>query len=71
MLYEYDNVPVTETDEGVGLSLPDGSSVEVPHATIRRSALLQETLTSVYMGETRPLIFRGAFCRTGCRALTA
>ena len=52
MLYEYDNVPVTETDEGVGLSLPDGSSVEVPdgssvavpQAAVCRSAVLQNAL---------------------------
>ena len=44
MQHEYDQFSVTEMDEGVLLRLPDGSSVEVPQDTIRRSIMLQEAI---------------------------
>ena len=44
MSHEYDNIPVTEREEDVVLCLPDGSSVQVPQATVRRSATLQEAI---------------------------
>ena len=42
MRRKFDNITVVERDEGIVFCLPDGSSVEVPQATIRRSAVLQE-----------------------------
>ena len=39
-----DNFSVSDRDEVVVLSLPDGSSVRVPKDTVRRSALLQEAI---------------------------
>ena len=46
MVLEYDRIAVAERDglDGIVLRLPDGSSVDVPQATIRRSAVLQEAL---------------------------
>ena len=44
MMDDYDIISVTEKDEGVVLWLPDGSSVDVPAATIRRSSVLQEAI---------------------------
>lgn len=46
MEFAYDEFTVTESDDGVALWLPDGSSVGVPQApaTIGRSAVLQEAL---------------------------
>ena len=44
MAHQYDTFTVTKKDDGVVLRLPDGSCVEVPQATIRRSAVLQEAI---------------------------
>ena len=44
MVHEYDTLTVTEKDDGVVLRMPDGSCVEVPQATIHRSAVLQEAI---------------------------
>ena len=49
MKRKFDNITVTERDEGTVLRLPDGSSVEVPQATIRRSAVLQEGINTCDM----------------------
>ena len=46
MVYEYDNITVTESGDGAVLWLPDGSSVEVPQDTIHRSAVLQEAVNT-------------------------
>ena len=46
MLNEYETLMLTDNDEGVVFRLPDGSSVEVPQATVRRSSMLQEALQS-------------------------
>ena len=40
----YDSITLAESDAGVVLWLPDGSSTEVPQYTIRRSAVLQEAI---------------------------
>ena len=44
MVHEYGTFTLTESDEGVVLRLPDGSSVAVLQATVRRSAVLQEAI---------------------------
>ena len=46
MKRKYDRITVTEGGEVVTLCLPDGSSAEVPQATIRRSTTLQEAIQS-------------------------
>ena len=46
MVHEYGTFTLTESDEGVVLRLPDGSSVAVLQATVRRSAVLQDALHS-------------------------
>ena len=48
---EYDQIYVTEMDDGVLFRLPDGLSVEVPQATIRRSVTLQEAIHTCDMAE--------------------
>ena len=44
MMHEYDNITLIERGEDMVFRLPDGLSVEVPQATIRRSAVLQEAI---------------------------
>lgn len=46
MAAEFDILSVTERDEGVVFGLPDGSSVEVLHGTMRRSTVLQVALNA-------------------------
>ena len=50
MKRKYDSITITEREDGVILLLPDGSSVEVPQDTIRRSATLQEAIHTEEMG---------------------
>ena len=61
MVHEYDTFSVAESNVGVVFRLLDGSSVEVPQATVRRSAVLQEAIqtshTAANMSITLP---RGA-----------
>lgn len=47
MKASFDCIIVNYSDEGLVLSLPDGSSIEVPQLTIRRSALLQEAIQTL------------------------
>ena len=46
MTRDVDTITLAESDEGVVLGLPDGSSIDldVPQTTIRRSAVLQEAI---------------------------
>ena len=44
MQLEYDTFSATQVDDGVVLRLPDGSFVQVPQHTIRRSVMLQEAI---------------------------
>ena len=46
MAHQCEDFILTERDEVVVLGLPDGSSIELPQATIRRSAVLREAMNA-------------------------